>query len=222
MKRTLRWTFNGLTALSLLLCLAGGALWLFSYYASADVWQPLGRPSFYIGERELTVSLGAIRACRCELSQGMRAVDPLITAPSYQWERRGDGHFDSSLLIIDLRPRRMLSRVGIEFSESDFTANVSIEGWFNLRKRGVFGWTSGRLVTGQLDELRLPIALLVAPFAILPLLRLTRWVIRRLLRPRGDCRSCGYDLRGNLSGVCPECGSAIPPPRVPPADARAV
>jgi hypothetical protein len=25
-------------------------------------------------------------------------------------------------------------------------------------------------------------------------------------RPR--CRSCGYDLRGNTSGRCPECGTA--------------
>ena len=22
------------------------------------------------------------------------------------------------------------------------------------------------------------------------------------------CRRCGYDLRGNISGVCPECGEA--------------
>jgi hypothetical protein len=25
---------------------------------------------------------------------------------------------------------------------------------------------------------------------------------------RGMCRRCGYDLAGNVSGVCPECGSA--------------
>jgi hypothetical protein len=24
----------------------------------------------------------------------------------------------------------------------------------------------------------------------------------------GHCRSCGYDLAGNVSGVCPECGMA--------------
>ena len=23
------------------------------------------------------------------------------------------------------------------------------------------------------------------------------------------CRSCGYNLAGNVSGVCPECGSAV-------------
>jgi len=25
---------------------------------------------------------------------------------------------------------------------------------------------------------------------------------------RGQCVRCGYDLRGNVSGVCPECGSS--------------
>lgn len=24
--------------------------------------------------------------------------------------------------------------------------------------------------------------------------------------PPGHCRKCGYDLTGNVSGVCPECG----------------
>ncbi len=24
--------------------------------------------------------------------------------------------------------------------------------------------------------------------------------------PQGRCRKCGYDLTGNVSGVCPECG----------------
>ena len=30
---------------------------------------------------------------------------------------------------------------------------------------------------------------------------------RRRAKP-GHCPSCGYDLTGNLSGVCPECGNA--------------
>ena len=28
-------------------------------------------------------------------------------------------------------------------------------------------------------------------------------------RRRGLCVTCGYDLRGNVSGVCPECGQAV-------------
>lgn len=27
--------------------------------------------------------------------------------------------------------------------------------------------------------------------------------------PVGHCRSCGYNLTGNVSGVCPECGKTI-------------
>ena len=26
----------------------------------------------------------------------------------------------------------------------------------------------------------------------------------------GHCKACGYDLKGNVSGVCPECGTTIP------------
>ena len=32
--------------------------------------------------------------------------------------------------------------------------------------------------------------------------------LRRRWRQRGQCQRCGYDLRGNVSGVCPECGAA--------------
>jgi len=28
--------------------------------------------------------------------------------------------------------------------------------------------------------------------------------------PRGHCTACGYNLTGNLSGVCPECGDRTP------------
>jgi hypothetical protein len=37
--------------------------------------------------------------------------------------------------------------------------------------------------------------------------------IRRSTRepPTGHCMSCGYNLRGNRSGRCPECGAAIRP-----------
>jgi len=31
--------------------------------------------------------------------------------------------------------------------------------------------------------------------------------LRRQRLKRGLCGKCGYDLRGNVSGVCPECGN---------------
>ena len=32
--------------------------------------------------------------------------------------------------------------------------------------------------------------------------------LRRERLAKGQCPHCGYDLTGNVSGVCPECGSA--------------
>ena len=44
------------------------------------------------------------------------------------------------------------------------------------------------------------------------------WYRDRRIIPPHCCRSCGYDLTGNVSGVCPECGTKIvPPPTCPPA-----
>ncbi len=38
------------------------------------------------------------------------------------------------------------------------------------------------------------------------------WMVRRVERRDGakhGCRNCSYDLTGNTSGVCPECGLAV-------------
>jgi predicted amidophosphoribosyltransferase len=48
----------------------------------------------------------------------------------------------------------------------------------------------------------LPLLLVGAPTALL------WWRDRRLIPP-GHCQNCGYNLTGNVSGRCPECGQAI-------------
>lgn len=48
--------------------------------------------------------------------------------------------------------------------------------------------------------------LLLTPFWLLPSIRARR---AARMRATGLCTSCGYDLRANTSGVCPECGTAI-------------
>ena len=48
----------------------------------------------------------------------------------------------------------------------------------------------------------IPLAIVGIPTAIL------WWRDRRRI-PAGHCRKCGYNLTGNVSGVCPECGTAF-------------
>lgn len=57
-----------------------------------------------------------------------------------------------------------------------------------------------------LDWLYFPLAYLVALFLLLPLGQAGRWGFYFLRDRRGLCVNCGYDLRGNTSGPCPECG----------------
>jgi hypothetical protein len=44
-----------------------------------------------------------------------------------------------------------------------------------------------------------------------PLMSFLRWVRQPWIQQvePGFCPSCSYDLTGNLSGVCPECGTAV-------------
>ena len=48
----------------------------------------------------------------------------------------------------------------------------------------------------------------------LPLVIITRWLFLRrqgrTRRRRNQCLKCGYSLTGNVSGICPECGTKIP------------
>ncbi len=58
-----------------------------------------------------------------------------------------------------------------------------------------------------------PLATIVA--IVVAIYVTTAWQasIRKQTAPKGRCLDCGYDLTGNQSGVCPECGLAIGVPR---------
>lgn len=57
---------------------------------------------------------------------------------------------------------------------------------------------------GQLYTLALwkPLTLIVIPTAVF-------WLMERFLFPAGSCQNCGYNLKGNVSGRCSECGTTI-------------
>ena len=60
-------------------------------------------------------------------------------------------------------------------------------------------------------EMGIPYWLLVIFFSAYPIVAFIRRParLRRLRRERGLCQDCGYNLTGNVSGVCPECGEKV-------------
>jgi hypothetical protein len=60
-------------------------------------------------------------------------------------------------------------------------------------------------------HVRIPLWILLALIA-LPTAGL--WYIDRRRCPPGFCRHCGYNLTGNVSGRCPECGTPTTVPKM--------
>jgi len=75
---------------------------------------------------------------------------------------------------------------------------------------GIFGHFHSLPQYAYQLRLYFPIWWLFAAFAGLSL-GVFGWTLRKRLRlPAHACTKCGYDLSGNVSGVCPECGQKLP------------
>jgi len=78
-----------------------------------------------------------------------------------------------------------------------------------------FAWGSSRAQYGEMSGPCLVPYLLLA--GLIPSLAAVRWIIREARSvcriERGCCAACGYNLTGNTSGSCPECGAPVPSSR---------
>ena len=95
------------------------------------------------------------------------------------------------------------------FETSLHPAGLPAQGWFAAWKpyevywlpKLIHGRASGVRTTHLLVPLWIPLAVVAVP---------TGWLWWRDRRfPPGRCQTCGYNLTGNVSGRCPECGKAI-------------
>jgi hypothetical protein len=75
--------------------------------------------------------------------------------------------------------------------------------WHGFSWRGTYSRSPN--ASGYMTQRSVPLWMVAAAAAVLPV----RWLVlfRRRRRPPGSCATCGYNLTGNTSGVCPECGT---------------
>ncbi len=73
-----------------------------------------------------------------------------------------------------------------------------------------FGYAHHRTTNQEYRSFKIPYWALFVLFATHPAIAFIRGPVRRWQRRRrGLCLTCAYDLTGNESGVCSECGAGI-------------
>ena len=208
MKRMGRWMLNGLTVLSLLVCVATVGLWVRSRFTGDMLsWCTDSDGGTLTQTISLRSGYGAFQIEDYHLRFKQRQRGPEFA----RWvqERHGWwlGHPSSRHLPIWTRPQLQLHEYDdvltgpydwpdVDLSSPPFSVfrdRSEDEAYANTWR----GWVVPyRLAAGVTCVL--PIAWL----AMIPRRR------RRPSHPR-FCSSCNYNLTGNVSGICPECGKAI-------------
>jgi hypothetical protein len=186
MRRFGRWMFNGLTVLSLVLLAMVGIAYILTFHSGAYLeWN--SKPK--LGTEYLPERYGG--QYRTRVSQWSVSVNV-----SMGWM-----FFDCSSLGC-ASVEKPDDSPGLDFERSK--VRTVLPEWHFVWRR------VNDLDHGGVDNDAILSCWAVATFlAILPLAWFAELRIRRRARRNGFCQKCGYNLTGNVSGVCPECGTVI-------------
>ena len=231
MRRLARWTLNALTVLSLLLLVMAGGLWPWSYWrfesdyvlhrptdASLGFMCEKGMFRVQIYRTYVLPEAGGpfrVRHWSEPAAWPLRAPTRADAASQRGARRLGLGRFvfytevsghpltpaetlaDQQMLANLQRKREDFDRRGLHDSQEAMEVLLRLSQYY-VAGRGHY-----------ICQFFFPAWSAVLLAAVLPATRLGRaWAVRRR-RLTGCCPHCCYDLTGNQSGVCPECGSPI-------------
>ena len=176
-----RWIFNIAAAVSLLICLAVIGFWITTY------------------RRAATVGWGRIHFDRFGISlYRVRFVAGEIHVTDFCTDGPTDNRLTSSIA------QSWGQKPALTWSRND-------RGSFYLDDFTGFHFFRGRPARRDIySTMDLPCWAAALATAVLP----SVWLIfcrPRVKRRGGYCSTCSYNLTANTSGVCPECGTPVPP-----------
>jgi len=196
-----------LMAVCVILTLTAAALWPVSHW-----W----RPAWYD-----TIQTGPLAGywCGCAVAGGDFVIQwdspkPPTVAPMGVMTTSVDG-----TLTIDGKPAQAVSSVDDPVFSSATPSDggnapvstvVPYYGTGNTLELAFWGWKLEYDRVTRVACIDTPLPMLAFLFAFLSLLLGAQGsLLRRRRRNRGLCVQCAYDLRGNASGICPECGTKV-------------
>jgi len=132
---------------------------------------------------------------------------------SYNWKKGGWGAPHSKSMWIGLSTNRVILLQYSEFLDNPpAPTNIKIQGpgwhYHYSVQQPLSLYSQSRTLT-----ISFIVPLIISLLStIYPTIAILRGPLRRYRRRRkGLCVKCGYNLTGNKSGVCPECGTEIKP-----------
>ena len=203
MTRPVRWAIALGTVVSVLLCAIVVFLWIASYGRWDSVWVRLG------AERGTQVCSDGGRVVLVR----DRSTDQVVRRftwlsggipndyPAYVARERALLASVAGARERLPQPDPYLDEVGIPTT----CTNFSLAGFELLWGRNSVGRTLTLFII-------VPHWMVLVPLSALPALRGAMAIRSRRRKTAGLCAQCGYDLTGNVTGVCSECGTLLPEP----------
>lgn len=191
-----------------------GVSWIISeihYLARSRPIVLLEHGSIIVNEADHGFELINLAANHIIVYVGWREQWVTLTDAEQAWRQPMCGRMlDESLPQFYPMNGRLHTFAGLEVRRSDGVLYDDRSMKEGSRFRNVCGTQKAR---GQSILLWIPFWMLLVVFGAYPLLILVGFRTRRWRRRRrGQCTKCGYNLTGNTSGVCPECGTAVHTP----------
>lgn len=181
-----RWTFNILAILSLVLCLAALAAWAHSYwyydiFRHRLIYHGEGGTDFDYFGQEFFVG----------------------ESVAFTWQA---GQHTGVWFIETRNPRWIPDVVG-EWEYAHVTHQKTYLDWDDFKW---FSWFRFSYDPTDLEvlEVAMPHWVVVVAFSILPIIWFVRYRKRKRFNKLGCCKKCGYSLKYNTTGECPECGES--------------